>query len=222
MPRRRTLARHCRPSWPRVSRQSSRRSPRQLPPKDISDARCGRPSISRSEPKSDHRPIENRTADARLNRDRSRERNVKTRKRQLLPRRSRPIEWPAVPGYEILGVLGRGGMAVVFKARQLELQRIVALKMLRNWARAGEQELARFRAEADVIARLQHPNIVQIYDVGEVAGRPYFVLEYRRRRQPGAAPQRHATVGALGGAICRSAGAGSASGACQRRNPSRS
>jgi eukaryotic-like serine/threonine-protein kinase len=87
-------------------------------------------------------------------------------------------EWPVVPGYEILGVLGRGGMAVVFKARQLELQRIVALKMLRDWARAGEKELARFRAEADVIARLQHPNIVQIYDVGDVAGRPYFVLEF--------------------------------------------
>ena len=69
-------------------------------------------------------------------------------------------------------------MAVVFKARHLALQRIVALKMLRNWARAGEKELARFRAEADVIARLQHPNIVQIYDVGDVAGRPYFALEY--------------------------------------------
>jgi serine/threonine protein kinase len=87
-------------------------------------------------------------------------------------------QWPTVPGYEVIGVLGRGGMAVVFKARHLALQRIVALKMLRNWARAGEKELARFRAEADVIARLQHPNIVQIYDVGEVAGRPYFVLEY--------------------------------------------
>ena len=69
-------------------------------------------------------------------------------------------------------------MAVVFKARHLALQRIVALKMLQNWAHAGEKELARFRAEADVIARLQHPNIVQIYDVGDVAGRPYFVLEY--------------------------------------------
>ena len=69
-------------------------------------------------------------------------------------------------------------MGVVFKARQLALQRIVALKMLQNSAHAGEKELARFRAEADVIARLQHPNIVQIYDVGEVAGRPYFVLEY--------------------------------------------
>jgi serine/threonine protein kinase len=88
------------------------------------------------------------------------------------------FEIPAVPGYEIIGVLGRGGMGVVFKARQLALPRIVALKMLQNLSRADEKELARFRAEADVIARLQHPNIVQIYDVGEVAGRPYFVLEY--------------------------------------------
>jgi eukaryotic-like serine/threonine-protein kinase len=87
-------------------------------------------------------------------------------------------EWPPVPGYEVIGVLGQGGMGVVFKARHLALQRIVALKMLRNWARTDEKELARFRAEADVIARLQHPNIVQIYDVGDVDGRPYFALEY--------------------------------------------
>ncbi len=87
-------------------------------------------------------------------------------------------DWPTVPGYEIIGILGRGGVGVVFKAWQLALPRIVAIKMLGDWARAGEKELARFRAEADVIARLQHPNIVQIYDVGDVAGRPYFVLEY--------------------------------------------
>ncbi len=87
-------------------------------------------------------------------------------------------QWPAVPGYEIIGVLGRGGMAIVYMARHLALQRIVALKMLENWALAGKKELARFRAEADVIARLQHPNIVQIYDVGDVDGRPYFALEY--------------------------------------------
>jgi serine/threonine protein kinase len=85
---------------------------------------------------------------------------------------------PDVPGYEILGLLGRGGMGVVFKARQVALGRIVALKMLQNWAGAAERELARFRAEAEAIARLQHPNIVEIYDVGEVAGRSYFVLEY--------------------------------------------
>ena len=88
------------------------------------------------------------------------------------------FEIPAVPGYDVVGILGRGGTGIVFKARQIALQRIVALKMLQNLERAGEKELARFRAEADVIARLQHPNIVQIYDVGEVAGRPYFVLEY--------------------------------------------
>jgi serine/threonine protein kinase len=86
--------------------------------------------------------------------------------------------WPAIPGYEILGMLGRGGMGVVFKARHLALARIVALKMLQNWERAGEKELARFRAEAAIIARLQHPHIVQVYDVGDVAGNPYFALEY--------------------------------------------
>lgn len=88
------------------------------------------------------------------------------------------VAWPDVPGYEILGELGRGGMGVVFKARQLALQRVVAIKMLRNWTQAGEKEFARFRAEAEAIARLQHANIVQIYDVGDAGGRPYFVLEY--------------------------------------------
>ncbi len=83
-----------------------------------------------------------------------------------------------MPGFEILGPLGHGGMGVVFKARHVALQRIVALKTLRNWTSVGQKELCRFRAEADVIARLQHPNIVQIYDVGEVSGRPYLVLEY--------------------------------------------
>jgi WD40 repeat protein/serine/threonine protein kinase len=88
------------------------------------------------------------------------------------------LQRPAVPGYEILRELGRGGMGVVYQARQLALHRTVALKMIRTGPHAGPKEIARFRAEAEVIARLQHPNIVQIYDVGDAAGWPFFALEY--------------------------------------------
>jgi WD40 repeat protein/serine/threonine protein kinase len=88
------------------------------------------------------------------------------------------FERPAVPGYVILGELGRGGMGVVYQARQVALQRTVALKMILRSIHAGPKERDRFRTEAEVIARLQHPNIVQIYDVGEIAGRPYFALEF--------------------------------------------
>src|SRR5262249_53133502 len=82
-----------------------------------------------------------------------------------------------VPGYEILGELGRGGMGVVYKAKQHGLDRIVALKMILAGSHASEQELARFQAEAAVIALLQHPNIVQIHDVVGHDGRSYFGLE---------------------------------------------
>ncbi len=84
----------------------------------------------------------------------------------------------SVPGYEILDVLGRGGMGVVYKARQLRLKRLVALKMILAGAHAGEAEVARFRAEAEAVARLQHPNIVQIHEVDEAAGRPFLALEF--------------------------------------------
>jgi tRNA A-37 threonylcarbamoyl transferase component Bud32 len=85
--------------------------------------------------------------------------------------------WPEVPGYEVHGELGRGGMGVVFKARHLALNRIVALKMIRATT-VDEEDRQRFRTETEAVARLQHPNIVQIYEVGEHQGQPYCALEY--------------------------------------------
>jgi WD40 repeat protein/tRNA A-37 threonylcarbamoyl transferase component Bud32 len=80
-----------------------------------------------------------------------------------------------VDGYELLAEVGRGGMGVVYKARHLTLGRVVALKVLRGDAAA---DLARFRGEARAVARLQHPNVVQLFEVREEGGRPVLALEY--------------------------------------------
>ena len=81
-------------------------------------------------------------------------------------------------GYEVLGELGRGGMGVVYLARKVALNRLCALKMILAGAHAGSVAQARFRAEAEAIARLRHPDIVQIYHVGEVEALPFLELEY--------------------------------------------
>lgn len=82
-----------------------------------------------------------------------------------------------IAGYEILGTLGRGGMGIVYKARQIGLNRLVALKMIRSAELADAEERERFQREALAVAQLQHPNVVQIYEVGEHQGCPYFSLE---------------------------------------------
>ena len=86
--------------------------------------------------------------------------------------------WPELPGFEILAELGRGGMGVVYKARQKGLNRTVALKMIGPGAAANPDLLSRFRSEAEVIARLQQPNIIQVYEIGTSPAGPYFAMEH--------------------------------------------
>ncbi len=87
------------------------------------------------------------------------------------------LEDQPIPGYRIVACLGEGGMGVVFKAEHLALKRFVALKMLRSESLFRHEHLARFRIEAEAIARLRHPHVVAIYEVGEAAGSPYVALE---------------------------------------------
>ena len=84
---------------------------------------------------------------------------------------------PSVPGHEIIGLLGEGGMGVVYKAVQTAVGRVVALKMIRGGL-GSESQRARFRAEAEAAAKLTHPGIVRVYEVGESAGVLYFTLEF--------------------------------------------
>lgn len=89
---------------------------------------------------------------------------------------SRPDLRP-IPGYEILGIVGRGGMGVVYKARQQTLNRLVAIKMLLPNAVGSPSELLRFRTEVEATAALHHPNIVRVHDFSECDGQPYFTME---------------------------------------------
>src|SRR5262245_37256220 len=82
----------------------------------------------------------------------------------------------SVPGYELLSEVGRGGMGVVYKARHLALNRLCALKMILAGGHAGPLELLRFHQEAELVARLANPNIVQIFEVGTHAGHSYLAL----------------------------------------------
>ena len=85
---------------------------------------------------------------------------------------------PSIEGYEVLGELGRGGMGVVYHARQILLNRSCVLKMILAGVHADHESIVRFLAEAEAVARLQHPNIVQIHHIGQAGGLPFFELEY--------------------------------------------
>jgi tRNA A-37 threonylcarbamoyl transferase component Bud32 len=124
------------------------------------------------------------------------------------PENSAPSSLPRAFGdYELLEEIGRGGMGVVYKARQKSLNRIVALKMVLRGELASASDLARFRAEAESAARLEHPNIVPVYDVGECDGQAFFTMKYvegttlRQKSAQGPLPPRDAARYLA--AICR-------------------
>ena len=85
---------------------------------------------------------------------------------------------PELPGYRFVKKLGRGGMGVVYLAQQVALERYVAIKMMRGQFQADTDWRDRFAREAKTLARVQHPNVVNVHDAGEVAGHPYLVMEW--------------------------------------------
>jgi serine/threonine protein kinase len=113
----------------------------------------------------------------------------------------------SVPGYEVIGFLGRGGMGIVLQARQISLGRLVALKIIRDAALASDEERRRFRAEAEAIARMQHPNVIHIYDIGEHDGLLHMALEFcpggSLEKRLGGQPQRPDMAASLIEALAR-------------------
>lgn len=89
-----------------------------------------------------------------------------------------PTTLPIIPGFDILGPLGRGGMGIVYLAKELELNRLVAIKLLLGGELSSLEHRRRFRAEAQAAAALRHPNIVQVDDIGDIGDQPYIVMEY--------------------------------------------
>lgn len=89
-----------------------------------------------------------------------------------------PMPWPEIPGYEIIRELGCGGMGVVYQARDQQLQRMVAIKMMSAFSQTKPEMLARFHTEAQAVALMQHPNIVQIHEIGTYQGSPFIILEF--------------------------------------------
>jgi WD40 repeat protein/tRNA A-37 threonylcarbamoyl transferase component Bud32 len=117
---------------------------------------------------------------------------------------------PTVPDYELLELLGEGGMGIVWKARQTNLNRLVAVKMVLGEERVGSKGLIRFLAEAEAVAAVKHPHVVQVYDYGEAGGRPFLAMEYLsggsltdRLKQDGRLDPKGAAdlVGTLAGAV---------------------
>src|SRR5262245_22105688 len=86
--------------------------------------------------------------------------------------RQQESEWPRIRGYDVLSVIGTGGMANVYKARHRDLRRIVAIKTIRARVLTDPEFLGRFHTEAEAVAQLQHPNIIQVFEIGTVDARP--------------------------------------------------